>query len=178
MSMRPDIWLYSPDWPVLWLLESLTWICEKRYYHQAPLCFFTFLPHRSPQPLPLPHIFQTRNIKWHPYMDTHYLSRVGSDCFEFSPGLLLASTCNSLYSLYLFKQDRSFNAESLMDMGKLLKGSADCLFFFFFGLARLPWIWIAKAESSPLRNTSSPSSPSTIKNSIFFFPLLRVFHNS
>lgn len=65
-------------------------------------------------------------------MDTHYLSRVGSDCFEFSPGLLLASTCNSLYSLYLFKQDRSFNAESLMDMGKLLKGSADCLFFFFF----------------------------------------------
>lgn len=49
----------------------------KRHYHHTRLCSFTVL-FLSPPP-PLPPVFQTGNIKWLPYKDTHYLLRVGSD---------------------------------------------------------------------------------------------------
>lgn len=124
MSTRADIWLYSPDWPLLWLLGSLNLSLWKNHHHQQTwLCFWTFLPLLSPPPT-TPSNCQTRDRKWHPYKDTHYLLRVDSHCFEFSPGLLLAKTCNSFYSLYLFKQDRCFSAKSLMDLGKLLNACA------------------------------------------------------
>lgn len=121
------------------------------------------------KPLPLHQIFQTGNIKC-TLIRRHMFLRVGSVCVESSPGLSLASTCDSLYSLYLFKQDRRFNAESLMDVGKLWKACADCHFFFFLAWHYFHAHGLAKVESSPLRNPSFPSSPRTIKGLVFAPP--------
>lgn len=110
-------------------LGSWTSVCEKDFITDLTMLFnfsFSLL-----KPLPLHQIFQTGNIKC-TLIRRHMFLRVGSVCVESSPGLSLASTCDSLYSLYLFKQDRRFNAESLMDVGKLWKACADCHFFFFF----------------------------------------------
>lgn len=72
------------------------WIAQpefvKKYYHQARVCSFTFLTHRSAQPLPLPHFPSHTDQKCKmASLGTHtiFLDGVGSDCFEFSPGLLL-----------------------------------------------------------------------------------------
>lgn len=133
--MRPDTWLYSPDWPVLWLLGRWTCVREKDMTTHSTLLFFFFFTFLFlPKPPLLHRIFQTTNTKWFPYQGAHSLLGAGSVYTEFGPGLLLASTCHSLCELCLFKPDRSFRAEPLMDVGKLLKACVDCLFFFFWGV--------------------------------------------
>lgn len=144
-KMEPISWLPGCPWgqtpdfihPIdqffgYWVAEP---VFVKKTWQHTRLCFFFFFTFLFlPKPPLLHRIFQTTNTKWFPYQGAHSLLGAGSVYTEFGPGLLLASTCHSLCELCLFKPDRSFRAEPLMDVGKLLKACVDCLFFFFWGV--------------------------------------------